>query len=95
MRDMCDRLSVPLMDYKTTRRAYPSLSLRSVGPSFQPMDWPSHPLNKMPEGARDRSPSGYIWGVIARNNPLDSFEDWYDPRRRGSMTALFTVSSAI
>ena len=79
MRDMCDRLGVELIDYKARGAlSKPEIALRG---SVIPKDkWPSHPLNKMPEGARDRSPSGYIWGVIARNNPLDSFEDWYDPR---------------
>ncbi|MEQ8733979.1 MAG: NAD(P)/FAD-dependent oxidoreductase [Rhodospirillaceae bacterium] len=79
VRDMCDRLSVKLMDYKPRGAlSKPEIALRgSVIPKDQ---WPSHPLNKMPKGAEDRDPSGYIWGVIARNNPLDSFEDWYDPK---------------
>ncbi len=79
MRDMADRLNVPLMDYKP-RGALSSPEIAIGGSVIPKADWPSHPLNKMPDGARDRSPSGYIWGVIARNNPLDSFEDWYDPR---------------
>ena len=79
MRDMADRLNVPLMDYKP-RGALSKPEIALGGSVIPKADWPSHPLNKMPEGARDRSPSGYIWGVIARNNPLESFEDWYDPK---------------
>lgn len=79
MRDMCDRLNVEMMDYKT-RGALSKPEIALNGSVISKKDWPSHPLNKMPEGARERSPSGYIWGVIARNNPLDSFEDWYDPK---------------
>ena len=79
MRDICDRLDIELLDY--TPRGALSKPEVALGGSVIPKDeWPTHPLNKMPEDARDRSPSGYIWGVIARNNPLDSFEDWYDPK---------------
>jgi len=79
MRDICERLNIDLIDY--TPRAALSKPEIALGSSVIPKDeWPSHPLNKMPEESRDRSPSGYIWSVIARNNPLESFEDWYDPK---------------
>jgi monoamine oxidase len=79
MRDMCDRLNVPLMNYKT-RGAMSKPEIALNGSVIPKKDWPSHPLNKMPEGSRELSPSGFMWGVIARNNPLESFEDWYDPK---------------
>ena len=79
MRDISDRLGIELVDYSP--RAALSGSEVALGGSVIPKDeWPSHPLNKMPEGARDRSPGGYIWCVIGKNNPLASFEDWYDPK---------------
>jgi len=79
MRDMADRLGVELMDY-APRAELSQTEIALGGQVIRAADWPNHPLNRMPEGARDRSPNGYIWGVIARNNPLESFEDWYDPR---------------
>ena len=79
MRDMADRLGVELMDY-TPRAALSKTEIAVGGQVISEADWPDHPLNRMPVGAKDRSPNGYIWGVIARNNPLESFEDWYDPR---------------
>ena len=79
MRDMCDRLDIELMD-SIPRVALSSPEIALGGAVISKKDWPSHPLNKMPKDARDKSPSGYIWGVIARNNPLESFEDWYDPK---------------
>lgn len=79
MRDMADRLDVELMDY-VPRAALSKTEIALGGQVIPEAEWPTHPLNRMPDGARDRSPNGYIWGVIARNNPLESFEDWYDPR---------------
>ena len=79
MRDISDQLGIELMDY-TPRSASSKPEVALGGSVISKKDWPSHPLNKMPEGARERSPSGYIWGVIAANNPLESFEDWYDPK---------------
>lgn len=79
VRDMCDRMGVDLIDY-TPRAGISGTEIALGGSVISKKDWPTHPLNKMPEDARERSPNGYIWGVIARNNPLDSFEDWYDPK---------------
>ena len=79
MRDISDRLDIELLDY-TPRGALSKPEVALGGSVIPKADWPSHPLNKMPESARDSSPSGFIWGVIAQNNPLDSFEDWYDPK---------------
>lgn len=79
MRDICDRLNIELMDY-TPRGKLSGSEVALRGQVIPKEDWPTHPLNHMPESARERSPNGYIWGVIARNNPLDSFEDWYDPK---------------
>ena len=79
MRDICDRLGIDLIDY-IPRGALSNPEVALGGSVIPKADWPNHPLNKMPENARDRTPSGFIWGVIAQNNPLDSFEDWYDPK---------------
>jgi monoamine oxidase len=90
MQEIARRLKVPLVDHEGRRDLSPEAHLdpRTVelalgGQVIARRDWPAHPLNVMPEGARDRFPGrGYLQGVIAQHNPLASFEDWWRPQSR-------------
>ena len=97
MQEMARRLKVPLVDHQGRRDLSPEAHLdpRTVelalgGQVIARKDWPNHPLNAMPEGARDRFPGrGYFQGVIAQNNPLRSFEDWWRPESRALDVSVY------
>jgi monoamine oxidase len=90
MQAMARRLGVKLVDHEGRRDLSPEAHLdpRTVelalgGKVIRRADWPTHPLNVMPDGARDRFPGrGFFQGVIGRHNPLASFEDWWKPQSR-------------
>jgi len=42
-------------------------------------EWPRHPLNPLPEGARETLPLAWLSGVIRENNPLKTGDAWLDP----------------
>lgn len=90
MQAMARRLNLKLVDHEGRRDLSPEAHLdpRSVelalgGRVIPRADWPRHPLNAMPADARDRFPGrGYFQSVIAANNPLTQFEDWWRPESR-------------
>ena len=87
MQDTARRLNVALIDHAGRRDLSPeaqkdptTVELALGGEIISRDKWPTHPLNVMPDGARNRFPGrGYFQGVIDQNNPLRSFEDWIDP----------------
>ncbi len=42
-------------------------------------EWPEHPLNVLPEAARDAMPWGYLPLKMVMNNPYPRTEDWLSP----------------
>lgn len=86
MQDMAQRLKVDLVDHAGRRDLSPEshvdptqVELALHGSIIAKKDWPTHPLNVMPEGAKSRFPGrGFYQGVINTHNPLKSFEDWID-----------------
>lgn len=87
MQDIAKRLNVPLVDHEGRRDLSPeaqkdptTVELALAGKMIKRADWPNHPLNIMPEGAKNRFPGrAYYTGVMDANNPLKSFEDWVEP----------------
>jgi len=87
MQDMAQRLKVKLIDFEGRRDLSPdaqkdptTVELALGGRVIRRTDWPTHPLNVMPDGAKDRFPGrAYFQSVIDKFNPLKSFEDWVDP----------------
>lgn len=87
MQDMAERLNVPLVNHADRRDLSPEAHSDprrvelALGGSIIPLDeWPTHPLNKMPEGSADRFPGrGFFQEVMRMNNPLKSMGDWIDP----------------
>jgi monoamine oxidase len=88
MQDMARRLDIKLIDHHARRDLSPESHRDprrvelALGGGIIPLDeWPEHPLNTMPTGARERFPGrGFFQGLIAENNPLASFADWADPK---------------
>jgi monoamine oxidase len=97
MQAMARRLEVPLVDHEGRRDLSPEAHLdpRTVelalgGRVIDRKQWPQHPLNAMPPGARDRFPGrGYFQSVIAQHNPLQSFEDWWKPSSRALDVSVY------
>ena len=87
MQDTARRLDIPLIDHHARRDMSPEahrdparVELALGGKVIPRDEWPTHPLNAMPDGARDRFPGrGYFQSVIAQHNPLASFADWSEP----------------
>ena len=87
MQDTARRLNIPLIDHHARRDMSPEahrdpsrVELALGGEVIPREQWPTHPLNAMPEGAADRFPGrGYFQSVIAGHNPLASFADWIEP----------------
>lgn len=87
MQDMAKRLKVKLTDHQGRRQLSPEAHSDprrvelALGGEIIPLDqWPTHRLNVMPKGARDRFPGrGFFQGAIGENNPLASFADWMEP----------------
>ncbi len=79
MRDMADQLGLRLVDHRARGRL--SQTEIALGGSVIPRDaWPSHPLNHMPEDAKNAFPGRrFFESVVEANNPLAAFEDWTDP----------------
>ena len=79
MRDIADELGFTLVDHRARNRL--SSTEIALGGSVIPRDqWANHPLNRMPIGAKSAFPGRrYFEGVVAANNPLESFEDWAEP----------------
>ena len=43
-------------------------------------DWPDHPRNVMKGPFREMPPWAFVPLYIIQNKPLESYEDWYDPK---------------
>lgn len=97
MQETARRLKVPLVDHEGRRDLSPeahrdprTVELALRGSVIDRRAWPTHPLNVMPADARDRFPGrGYFQGVIAANNPLKSFEDWWRPESRALDVSVY------
>ncbi|MEM7704308.1 MAG: NAD(P)/FAD-dependent oxidoreductase [Pseudomonadota bacterium] len=88
MQDTARRLGIKLIDHQGRRELSPEahsdpkrVELALGGKLISRDEWPNHPLNAMPEGARNRFPGrGFFQGEIGKQNPLASFADWMKPQ---------------
>jgi monoamine oxidase len=103
MQDVSARLGVELVDHQARRDLSPEAHKDPTNTELAldgkiiPMDqWPTHPLNKMPEGAKNRFPGrGYFQAVIGEHNPLEAFEDWLDAESAQYDTSIYDVFKSI
>ena len=103
MQDTAERLGVELVDHQARRDLTPEahedptnteLALR--GKLIPKGAWPTHPLNRMPEGAKARFPGrGFYQAVIGEHNPLVAFEDWLDPESAQYDTSIYELFKSL
>lgn len=87
MQDIARRLNVELVNHEGRRDLSPdaqkdptTVELALGGKVIKKADWPTHPLNVMPEGGKDRFPGrAFFQAQIDKHNPLKAFEDWIEP----------------
>lgn len=80
--DLAARYGVELVRNQSGRRLFrPELALQG---EIIPLErWPDHPLNAMPDGARDKMPGrGFFEPYVRTRNPLPSYDAWLDPEQR-------------
>jgi monoamine oxidase len=102
MQDTAARVGIKLVDHQSRRDLTPEahedptnteLALR--GKLIPKGDWPTHPLNVMPDGAKKRFPGrGYYQAIIGEHNPLEAFEDWLDPESAQYDTSIYEFFKA-
>lgn len=103
MQDTAARVGVRLVDHQARRDLTPeshedptSTELALRGKLIPKGEWPAHPLNKMPDGAKSRFPGrGFYQSVIGRNNPLEAFEDWLDPESAQFDTSIYDFFKSV
>lgn len=102
MQDTAARVGIELVDHQARRDLTPeahedptNTELALGGKLIPKSEWPTHPLNMMPEGATNRFPGrGYYQGVIGQHNPLEAFEDWLDPESAQFDTSIYEFFKA-
>ena len=66
--------NVPRMKFRLGR------TLVLNGEVISPEEWPNSPLNPFPDDLRETMPWAYSSTVLKPNNPLESLDDWFDPK---------------
>jgi len=103
MQDVSARLGIGLVDHQARRDLSPEAhkdptnTMLALQGEVIPMEqWPTHPLNKMPDGAKNRFPGrGFFQAVIGEHNPLEAFEDWLDADSAQYDTSIYDVFKEI
>lgn len=76
--DMCDRFKLKLWDL-LPRAMLNVTGLYLQGRHVALKDWPTSPLNILPEPFKSSPPFGLVEGLYAKTQPLKNPDDWYDP----------------
>lgn len=79
MVDILDRLNIPHMNVMPRALKYP-FELYLEGEHITGEQWKSHPKNILPDQFKAFPPWVSGPALMGQTNPLDSFEDWYDPK---------------
>ncbi len=77
--DRVRQSKLPLLDYSPRRALQPQLELVLGGELIPRSSWPAHRRNPFQGPLRERMPWEVSGGLIGRNNPLASPEDWLAP----------------
>lgn len=76
--DMCDRFKLQTWDL-IPRARLSTTGLYLQGKHVAIKDWPSSPLNILPEKWKKSPPFGIAEALYAQTQPLKNPDDWYDP----------------
>ena len=72
-------LGVGLVNLDPIRAFFNQRVLALGGEVIAPSEWPGHPLNVLPEQARESMPWGYLTLKMVMNNPYPTPSDWLSP----------------
>ncbi len=72
-------LGVGLVNLDPIRNFFSQRELALGGRIISAAEWPEHPLNVMPEPARQAMPWGYLPMKMVMNNPYPAPSDWLSP----------------
>ncbi|MCB2107843.1 MAG: FAD-dependent oxidoreductase [Rhodobacteraceae bacterium] len=79
LRDMAQRLDIPLQDNGPRRLANRGRTLILGGKVIAPDAWKDSARNPFPRGAKETMPWAYLPKLIAETNPYTSLDDWHAP----------------
>ena len=90
MVDILERLDIPHMNVMPRATKHP-FELYMDGDHVTGEQWPTHPKNILPDEFKAFPPwiSGPV--LMGRTNPLESFEDWYDPKSAKYDVSVYQV----
>ena len=87
MRDIAARFDVELFDYVPRMLLDFKRTLVLGDTIISSEDWQASPRNPFPDGLKATMPWEYVPSLVTNNNPLESPEDWFDPK-----SALYDIS---
>ena len=88
VRDAAERFDVALSDHMPRNKLNRTKTLALDGKVIAPEEWQTSNLNPFPDDLKDTMPWQYAGGLVSKNNPLTSLEDWYDPEFAALDTSL-------
>ncbi len=88
VRDAAERFNVALSDHMPRVTLNRTKTLALDGNVISPDDWPNAARNPFPDDLKSTMPWQYVGGLVSKNNPLSSVEDWYDPEFAAYDTSL-------
>ena len=79
MMQVIEELGVGLVNLDPIRNFFTQRTLALGGQIIPAAEWPEHPLNVLPEQARQMMPWGYLPMQMIMNNPYPTPSDWLSP----------------
>ncbi len=90
MIDTVERLKIPMLNSAGRAQMTP-FELYLDGERISAEQWPTHPKNILPDAWKNFSPRLVPLVLLSRTNPLESFEDWYDPKSTPHDISVYDV----
>lgn len=90
MLDTIDRLDIPVLNQAGRAQLTP-FELYLDGERISEEAWPTHPKNILPEKWKKFSPRMVPLILLSQTNPLEDFEDWYDPKSKPFDISVYEV----
>ena len=84
-----ERYGVKLIDVTPMLEFFREQELVLDGEIIRQADWPSHPANTFPEQDKALMPWSYHRALTARENPLQSPEQWLDPAQAHNDISMY------
>jgi len=85
------RLNLDLVDYAPRFMLTVGDHIGVGGQALTRTDWATSSLNSQPTGARNQFPGEFVGGLLARNNPLKSADQWVAPESAALDVPMYDV----